>query len=56
MVVQGAPLAGAQGRDASQTPPPAMAGKKNPAALSPVADVPASQAGGDAASPSDMTD
>jgi hypothetical protein len=56
MVVQGAPLARAQGRDASSAPPSAVVGKKNPVALSPVADVPAPQEGGGTASPSESTD
>jgi hypothetical protein len=40
MVVQGAFLAKVLGRDVSQTPPPAVAGKKNPVAPSHVTDVP----------------
>jgi hypothetical protein len=56
VVVQRAPPAGAQGRDASQTPPLAEAGKKNPIAPSPNADVPTPKAGGGAPSPIDSTD
>jgi hypothetical protein len=52
----GVPPAGVLGRDASQTPPPVEAGKKNLVAPSPDADVPAPQADGGAASPSDSTD
>jgi hypothetical protein len=55
-VVQGAPPAGAQGRDASQTPPPSEAGKKNLAAPSPTTGILAPLAGGGAASLSDSTD
>jgi hypothetical protein len=40
VVVQGAFPAEVHGRDVSQTPPPAVAGKKNPVAPSHVADVP----------------
>jgi hypothetical protein len=56
MVVQRAPPVGAQGRDVSQTPPPAVLRKENPTAPSSVTDVPAPQASGGAASPSDSTD
>jgi hypothetical protein len=49
-------LCGAQGRDASQTPPPTVAGNKNLVAPYLVDDVPAPQAGGGAASPSDSAD
>jgi hypothetical protein len=52
VVVQGAPLAGAQGSSSSQTLSPAEARKKSPAAPAPVVDAPAPRASGGAASPS----
>jgi hypothetical protein len=55
VVVQGAPLAGAQRRDASHTPPLAEAGRKRPDAPSPYVDVFASRAGGGEASQGDST-
>jgi hypothetical protein len=51
MVVQGAPLVGAQESSASQTLPSAEARKKSPAAPTLVADAPAPRAGGGATSP-----
>jgi hypothetical protein len=50
VVVQGASLAEAQGRAASQTPPLAKARGKSPAAA-PGVDAPAPHAGGGAVSP-----
>jgi hypothetical protein len=52
MVVQGASLAEAQGMVAFQTPPPAEARGKSPAAPAPGVSAPAPRAGGDAVSPS----
>jgi hypothetical protein len=46
----GTPSAGAQRRGTSQTPPPAEAGRKSPAAPSPKVSVPAPRAGGGATS------
>jgi hypothetical protein len=54
-VVQGAPLAEAQGRVDSQTPPPAEARGKSPAATAPGVSAPAPRAGNDAVSPGDST-
>jgi hypothetical protein len=51
----GAPLAKAQGRVDSQTPPPAEARGKSPAATTPGVDAPAPRAGDDAVSPGDST-
>jgi hypothetical protein len=56
VVVQGAPLAGAQGSSTSSTLPPIEARRKSPAALAPGADAPAPRAGGGAISPSGWTD
>jgi hypothetical protein len=58
MVVQGASLAGMQGKAASQTPPPIEARGKSPAAPAPAPGVgaPAPRAGDDAVSPSDLID
>jgi hypothetical protein len=53
-VVQGASLAGVQGKAASQTPPPAEARGKSPTA--PGVGAPAPRAGDDAVSPGDWTD
>jgi hypothetical protein len=53
-VVQGASLAKVQGKVASQTPPPAEARGKSPAA--PGVGAPAPRAGGDAVSPGGWTD
>ena len=55
MVVQGASLAEVQGKAASQTPPPAEARGKSPAALAlaPGVDAPAPRVGDDAVSPGD---
>jgi hypothetical protein len=57
VVVQGASLAEVQGKAASQTPPPAEARGKSPAALTPAPGIsaPAPRAGDDAVSPSDWT-
>jgi hypothetical protein len=55
-VVQGASLAEVQGKVASQTPPPAEARGKNPAAPAPGVGAPAPRAGDDAVSPSDWID
>jgi hypothetical protein len=55
MVVQGAPLAEAQGRAASQTPPPAEVRRKSPTAPAPGVDAPAPRAGGSVVSPGDST-
>jgi hypothetical protein len=51
VVVQGASLAEAQGRAASQTPPLAEARGKSPASAAPGVDAPAPHAGGGAVSP-----
>jgi hypothetical protein len=56
VVVQGAPLAGAQESSSSQTLPPTEARKKSPSAPTPVADAPAPRAGGGATSPNGYTD
>jgi hypothetical protein len=56
VVVQGASLAEVQGKAASQTPPPAEAMWKNPAAPAPGVDAPAPCVGDDAVSPGDWTD
>jgi hypothetical protein len=58
MVVQGASLAEVQGKAASQTPLPAEAREKSPAAPGPAPGVgaPAPRAGDDAVSPGDWTD
>jgi hypothetical protein len=56
MVVQGASLAEVQGKEASQTPPPAEASGKSPAAPAPSVGAPAPRAGNDAVSPGDWTD
>jgi hypothetical protein len=56
VVVQGASLAEVQGKAASQTPPPAEARGKSPAAPTPGIGAPAPRAGNDAVSPSDWTD
>jgi hypothetical protein len=57
VVVQGASLAEVQGKATSQTPPPAEARGKSPAAPAPAPSVgaPAPCAGDDAVSPSDWT-
>jgi hypothetical protein len=55
VVVQRAPLAGAQESSASQTLPPAEARKKSPAAPTPVTNAPAPRAGSGAASPNGWT-
>jgi hypothetical protein len=52
-VVQGAYLAEVQGKAASQTPPPAEARGKSPAAPTPSVGAPAPRAGDDAVSPGD---
>jgi hypothetical protein len=56
-VVQGASLAEVQGKEASQTPPPAEPRGKSPAAPAPTPGVgaPAPRAGDDAVSPGDWT-
>jgi hypothetical protein len=51
VVVQGAPLAGAQESSASQTLLLAEVRKKSPTAPTPIADAPAPRVGGGAASP-----
>jgi hypothetical protein len=51
VVVQGASLAEVQGKVASQTPPPAEAKGKSPAAPASGVGVPAPRAGDDAISP-----
>jgi hypothetical protein len=51
MVMQGASLAEAQGRAASQTLPPVEARGKSPTARAPSVGAPTSRAGGDAVSP-----
>jgi hypothetical protein len=56
VVVQGASLAEVQGKAASQTPPPAEAREKSPAAPAPSVGAPAPRAGDDAVSPGDWTD
>ena len=60
MVVQGASLAEVQGKAASQTPPPAEARGKSPAAPGPAPapgiDAPTPRVGDDAVSPGDWTD
>jgi hypothetical protein len=58
VVVQGASLAEVQGEAVSQTPPPAEARGKSPAAPGPASgvDAPAPRAGDDAVSPGDWTD
>jgi hypothetical protein len=58
VVVQGASLAGVQGKAASQTPPPTEARGKSPTAPGPAPGVgtPAPRAGDNAVSPSDWTD
>jgi hypothetical protein len=55
VVVQGAPPAGAQESNASQTLPPAEARKKSPAAPAPGTDAHAPRAGGGATSLSGWT-
>jgi hypothetical protein len=59
-VVQGASLAEVQGKAASQTPPPAEARGKSPAAPGPTpapgVGAPTPRAGDDAVSPGDWTD
>jgi hypothetical protein len=50
MVVQGACLVEVQGKDASQTPPPAEARGKSPTAPAPGLGTPAPRAGNDAVS------
>jgi hypothetical protein len=58
VVVQGASLAGVQGKAASQTPPPTEARGKSPAAPGPAPGVsaPAPRAGDESISPGDWTD
>ena len=56
MVVQEASLAEVLGKAASQTPPPAKARGKSPAAPAPGVGAPAPRAGGDAVSPGDWND
>jgi hypothetical protein len=56
VVVQGASLAEVQGKAASQTPSPAEARGKSPAAPAPSVGVPAPRAGDDAVSLGDWTD
>ncbi len=56
MVVQGASLAEVQGKAASQTPPPAEARGKSPAAPAPGVGAPAPRVGDDAVSPASWTD
>jgi hypothetical protein len=51
VVVQGAPPAGAQESNASQTLPPIEVRKKSPTALAPGADAPTPRVGGGATSP-----
>jgi hypothetical protein len=57
VVVEGASLAEAQGKAASQTPPPAEAMGKSPAAPAPAPGIgaPAPRAGDNAVSPGDWT-
>jgi hypothetical protein len=52
MVVQGASLVEVQGKATSQTPPPAKARGKSPAAPTPSVGAPAPRAGNDEVSPS----
>jgi hypothetical protein len=54
-VVQGASLAEVQGKAASQTPPPAEARGKSPAAPAPGTGAPAPRAGDDTVSLADWT-
>jgi hypothetical protein len=56
VVVQGASLAEVQGKAASQTPPPAEARGKSPAAPAPGVGAPASRTGDDVVSIGDWTD
>jgi hypothetical protein len=56
MVVQGASLTEVQGKAASQTPPPAEARGKSPAAPAPGVGAPAPRAGKNAVSPVGWTD
>ena len=56
MVVLGASLVEAQGRAASQTPPPTEVRGKSPAAPAPSVGAPAPRAGDNAVSPGDWTD
>jgi hypothetical protein len=56
VVVQGASLAGVQGKAASQTPPPAEARGKSPTAPAPGVGAPTPHVGDDAVSPGDWTD
>jgi hypothetical protein len=56
VVGQGASLAEVQGKAASQTPPPAEARGKSPAASAPSVGAPAPRAGNDAVSLADWTD
>jgi hypothetical protein len=56
VVVQGASLAEVQGKAASQTPPPAEAMGRSPAAPAPSIGAPAPRAGDDAVSPGDWAD
>ena len=56
MVVQGASLAEVQGKAASQTPLPAEARGKSPAAPAPSVGAPAPRAGDDAVSLGGLTD
>jgi hypothetical protein len=55
-VVQGASLAEVQGKATSQTPPPAEARGKSPAAPAPGVGAPAPCTGDDVVSPGDWTD
>jgi hypothetical protein len=55
VVVQGAPPAGTQESNASQTLPPDEARKKSPIALAPGVDAPTPRAGSGATSPSGWT-
>jgi hypothetical protein len=55
-VMQGASLTEVQGKAASQTPPPAEARGKSPAAPAPGVGAPALHAGDDAVSPGEWTD
>jgi hypothetical protein len=55
VVVQGTPLAGAQGSNALQTLPPTKARRKSLATPAPIADAPAPRAVGGATSPSGWT-
>jgi hypothetical protein len=56
VVVQGASLTEVQGKAASQTPPPAEARGKSPAALAPGVSALAPRADDDVVSPGDWTD